>query len=35
MWANSEKDYPAGTEAIYQCTNRSSRGFEMRVFEDK
>lgn len=31
MYAKSEKDYPAGTEVVYECPCR----FEEKVFEDK
>jgi Zn finger protein HypA/HybF involved in hydrogenase expression len=31
MFARTEKDYPAGTEVVYQCPNCKS---EEKVFED-
>jgi predicted RNA-binding Zn-ribbon protein involved in translation (DUF1610 family) len=34
MWAKTEKDYPAGTEVVYECVSRSC-GFQEKVFEDK
>ena len=34
MWAKEEKDYPAGTEVIYECVSRSC-GQTVKVFEDK
>jgi len=41
MFASKEKEYPAGTEVIYQCTNQNFKNsgrpcdFKERVFEDK
>lgn len=34
MYAKSEKQYPAGTEVVYQCRNGKCK-FELKVFEDK
>ena len=33
MWAKTEKDYPAGTEIVCECSSRSC-GFQEKVFED-
>jgi hypothetical protein len=34
MWAESEKDYPAGTEIVYACPS-SKCNFKEKVFEDR
>ena len=34
MYAISEKDYPAGTEVVYECPNPPCENFREKVFED-